>query len=243
MSFRHQKNLIRYASARPTLALSSSSSSPSTPASTSIYLRTLTSIPTVPLTIIWYITGITCVTTTKILLSNDLLLPLTICLAQFSATTVLCNLLLTSSPFPPPGLPPLRIPRTARTHLGLAALFFALGFVLTNLSFSLSTASFTETIKAAEPLTSAAIALLYNVDVLPLYEAISLAFIVAGVYLVSTEGGDGSFDRVGTAVVLLANLCFSARGAHQTKMQVRRGDERRTTKLLPASLSLARRVH
>lgn len=111
-----------------------------------------------------------------------------------------------------------------------AGTFFSVGFLTTNYAFAGSTASFVETIKASEPITSAAVATLWQIEVLGRNEILSLATIVLGV-LLSTLGNDGNatngssttdvsvtslHDSLRTCiVVMVANLCFSFRGLYQ----------------------------
>ena len=107
--------------------------------------------------------------------------------------------------------------------LVLSGVFFAMGFAGTNLSFSGASAAFVETVKAAEPITSAATAVLWGIEVLSFEEGTSLATIVAGVLLStlgnsSGGGADGASlsDSIRSCVtVMIANLCFSFRGLHQ----------------------------
>lgn len=73
------------------------------------------------------------------------------------------------------------------TNLSMAGIFFALGFLTTNLSFQRAAAAYVETIKAAEPITSAAIAVLWGIETLSPPEVTSLTAIVTGV-LLSTIG-------------------------------------------------------
>mmetsp|Transcript_21532 Transcript_21532/g.31846 ORF Transcript_21532/g.31846 Transcript_21532/m.31846 type:complete len:438 (-) Transcript_21532:619-1932(-) len=118
-------------------------------------------------------------------------------------------------------------------QLFLTGLFFSLGFWATNYSFQASDASFVETVKAAEPITSASVAVLWKIEVLSWEEAASLGGIVVGVLtstlangMMSTKTAEaasaGSLvsSSVGTAiracaVVMTANLCFSFRGLYQ----------------------------
>lgn len=112
-----------------------------------------------------------------------------------------------------------------------AGIFFSLGFLTTNIAFSLSAASFVETIKASEPITSAIVASLWQIEFLGKNEVMSLATIVLGV-LLSTLGngapssGDSSTTTTAPTstlqqslhtfvVVMMANLCFSFRGLYQ----------------------------
>lgn len=69
----------------------------------------------------------------------------------------------------------------------MAGIYFAMGFLTTNLSFQRSAAAYVETIKAAEPITSAGIAVLWGIETLSPPEVTSLAAIVSGV-LLSTLG-------------------------------------------------------
>lgn len=103
----------------------------------------------------------------------------------------------------------------------LAGVYFCLGFLATNYGFSCSSPAFVETIKAAEPITSASVAVWWGIEVLSRPERSSLAAIVAGV-LLSTygnhRGGPASslIESFASFVVVMAsNLCFSFRGLHQ----------------------------
>mmetsp|Transcript_38411 Transcript_38411/g.78383 ORF Transcript_38411/g.78383 Transcript_38411/m.78383 type:complete len:561 (-) Transcript_38411:1495-3177(-) len=120
--------------------------------------------------------------------------------------------------------------------LFLAGVFFSLGFLTTNMSFRRGDAAFVETVKAAEPLSSALTAVLWGIETLGRRELASLGVIVAGV-TISTIGhaaGGKSKGRSGTAsaqlpstsaavweaaqtciIVLVSNFCFSFRGLHQ----------------------------
>ena len=109
--------------------------------------------------------------------------------------------------------------------LGVAGLFFTCGFWTTNVAFGGAAASAVETIKAAEPLTSAAVAWLWQIEILGQAECISLGTIVAGV-AVSTLGGSATSAATATTtsamaslqtcvIVICANLCFSFRGLYQ----------------------------
>eukprot|EP00584_Thalassiosira_punctigera_P016266 CAMPEP_0172569074 /NCGR_PEP_ID=MMETSP1067-20121228/122111_1 /TAXON_ID=265564 ORGANISM="Thalassiosira punctigera, Strain Tpunct2005C2" /NCGR_SAMPLE_ID=MMETSP1067 /ASSEMBLY_ACC=CAM_ASM_000444 /LENGTH=116 /DNA_ID=CAMNT_0013360821 /DNA_START=1 /DNA_END=347 /DNA_ORIENTATION=+ len=72
-------------------------------------------------------------------------------------------------------------------QLLLAAIYFALGFLLTNYGFQSAEAAFVETIKAAEPFTSATVAVVWGIERLGKEEVASLTGIVSGVVL-STLG-------------------------------------------------------
>ena len=97
------------------------------------------------------------------------------------------------------------------------------------MSFSASDASFVETIKAAEPLTSASVAVLWGLERLSPMEGSSLLGICSGV-VISTLGKSGPVDQssstafslsalyesiLSSGIVLVSNLCFSFRGLYQ----------------------------
>lgn len=110
----------------------------------------------------------------------------------------------------------------------LSGVFNALDFVASNYAFSFSSAHFVETIKASEPITTTAIALLWNVDRLSLSEAGSLSMLVAGV-LLSTWGNSTNqqssvtderklIESIQTAgLILSANVCFAFRAINQKR--------------------------
>ena len=114
-------------------------------------------------------------------------------------------------------------------ELFLAGIYFSMGFLLTNYGFQSGSAAFVETVKAAEPFTSASVAVLWGIEILRKEEVASLTGIVVGVVM-STLGHRGSTTSVteGDAleipshslmtkccVVMLSNICFSFRGLHQ----------------------------
>lgn len=80
-----------------------------------------------------------------------------------------------------------------------------------------------ETVKAAEPITSAATAVAWGIETISYPEALSLATIVLGVLLSTlgnTHGASGTHttmaDNVRTCIIVMtANFCFSFRGSHQ----------------------------
>lgn len=113
------------------------------------------------------------------------------------------------------------------SNLVMTGLCFAMGFLATNSGFLASSAAFVETVKAAEPITSAMVAVLWRIEALTQPEVFSLGSIVTGV-LISTLAHSASqssnADSVGAsilqsiqscAIVMAANLCFSFRGLYQ----------------------------
>ena len=111
------------------------------------------------------------------------------------------------------------IPTHIHNQLFLAAIYFAIGFLLTNIGFQSGSAAFVETVKAAEPFTSASVAVLWGIERLGLEEVTSLIGIVIGVVLSTvgnTSTATGSSGIVMKCfIVMSANLCFSFRGLHQ----------------------------
>lgn len=116
-------------------------------------------------------------------------------------------------------------------QLLLAGIYFALGFLLTNFGFQSGSAAFVETVKAAEPFTSASVAVLWGIEILGKEEVASLTGIVGGVVLstlghrakpaAADGGGTGELVipsqslKTKCIIVMLSNLCFSFRGLHQ----------------------------
>ena len=118
-------------------------------------------------------------------------------------------------------------------YLVAAGVFFTLGFLATNLGFQASSASFVETIKAAEPLTSAGLAVGFGLESLTTMEWASLATLIIGV-LASTLGNSSQSHHshpsssvtaattisfrdslLSCGIVMASNLCFSLRGLYQ----------------------------
>jgi len=79
-------------------------------------------------------------------------------------------------------------------NLVLCGIFFSSGFVLTNLSFSLSSAPVVETVKSAEPITSTLIAVLGKVDSITISEVGSLLLLMSGVSMSTVSNDSSTFD-------------------------------------------------
>lgn len=114
------------------------------------------------------------------------------------------------------------------SNLVMAGIFFALGFLATNAGFLSSSAAFVETIKAAEPITSAVVAVIWGIETLSGQEVMSLGSIVTGVListLAHTHANSTSVDEsvkstlaqtlLSCGIVVASNLCFSFRGLYQ----------------------------
>ncbi|EEC43064.1 predicted protein [Phaeodactylum tricornutum CCAP 1055/1] len=82
------------------------------------------------------------------------------------------------------------------TEFFLIGLFNALDFLASNTAFSSSAASFVETIKASDPITTTAVALIWKIDQVKRPEAISLMVLIIGV-LLSTIGNATSSNTTG----------------------------------------------
>ena len=218
----------------------------------------------------WYLLGVLSISTTKVLLTDYQHLgmtPMFLTAQQLFIGAFFLRIWI----FVKNGIPPHPIPfkqivsfSEGKTNnfgynkLFLSAIFFTLGFWLTNLSFSGADASFVETIKASEPISSAGLAVWYGLEVMSSKEVFSLLGICAGV-VISTLGNahgnasvetDGLINDAGNAVALMqsvyssgivlgANVCFSFRGLYQ-KLFRQSGNG---SKALVDDLNLQYRVH
>lgn len=98
------------------------------------------------------------------------------------------------------------------------ALTYTLGFVLTNISLSLCNASFSETIKSAEPISSLTLATLTRgEDAVSNIEWLTTLPIVIGVGLSSYS--DTSFNFIGFISASLSNFMFSMRGINTKQLR------------------------
>jgi hypothetical protein len=114
---------------------------------------------------------------------------------------------------------------TTLWYLLKAGICFSLGFYTTNLAFRTATSpAFVETVKAAEPITSATLAVAWGIDTMTPVEMTGLAGIIAGV-LLSTSDSPRSHHNASTqtatalmmacGIIMTSNLCFSLRGLYQ----------------------------
>jgi drug/metabolite transporter (DMT)-like permease len=174
----------------------------------------------------WYLIGVGSICTTKMLLMNEYSLPpLVLTFQQLLIGSTLLHLHLTITG----GLQPLPKNNTELSQPSiyfdfvLAGLFNALDFLASNTSFSHSSASFVETIKASEPLTTTSIALFFGIDTLSGIEALSILVLISGVFFSTmANAGDGSAGKMEMnqsiktcLVVMTANLCFGFRAKSQ----------------------------
>jgi EamA-like transporter family. len=198
--------------------------------------------------IIWYILGVLSISTTKMVLTNYEsvgMTPRILTLQQLFIGMVILRLWMwmipsdNKSTYPPIHLnlkKMISISYGSRKEydasgyfeLLSSGIFFTLGFLFTNLSFSAADASFVETIKASEPISSAGLSVLWKLETLSAKESYSLLGICVGV-VISTVGNTkgANIDGVGgiqqsllqsfrsSAIVMGSNICFSFRGLYQ----------------------------
>lgn len=183
--------------------------------------------------IAWYGLGIVSISTTKLLLLANVQ-PLELTFQQFLLGSSLLRLILKFEWF---GSSFQEIKGQWPPLLRKIGIWFSLGFLATNYGFSGSAVSLVETVKAAEPITSAIVAVSFGVDTLNYFQTMSLCTIVAGV-LYSTlqqrqshqdSPTDSAMDNervvASCSIVLIANLCFSFRGLNQKLYRQRKGNE------------------
>jgi hypothetical protein len=169
----------------------------------------------------WYLIGVVAICTTKLLLAN--VPPLLLTFQQFLAASALLHARLSwcacRQPWPSEEA-------SASVDFVLAGLFHTLDFLASNAAFFAASASFVETIKSCDLISTTAVALAWRVDRLAHDEGISLVVLVAGM-LLSTWGNSRSTsaDDVdapsltnltrAAATVMTANFCFAFRAMSQ----------------------------
>jgi len=166
-------------------------------------------VKVVILVVLWYATSILAITTSK--LSMQIApVPFCLCLMQCLTATF--------------------ISAVVRKFLGVArgvgeespilwktSVTYTLGFIFTNLGFSLATAPFVETVKSSEPISTVLLAffLLGEVDSVRTYTC--LIPIVIGVAMASL--GDMTMTLTGFLVVQGSNIGFSARAVYAKQLK------------------------
>ena len=169
------------------------------------------------LVVLWYGSSCLAITTSKLCMERARV-PFVLCACQFGAATLLTKALLV--------LEDRRKPAAAGGGRAVGAVArvaasYTVGFALTNTAFSLASAPFVETVKALEPVSTAALARLRLGDRESIATYATLAPIVAGVAL-ATGGGvaDAGPDRsLALAVVLACNVCFSLRAVFAKELR------------------------
>jgi len=154
-------------------------------------------------------------------------LPLTLTLVQHAAASFFGTIayrglgLRTYKPLPGPSE---ATPDALRSLLVLCAVY-TVGFCLTNASFGAVNASFVDTVKAGEPITTVLLAVLFLANervTVPV--ALSLLPIVGGVAISSMA--EASASLMGLAFALGSNVCFSARSIAAKLVGKHMGSER-----------------
>ena len=177
---------------------------------------------------VWYAGGVLCIVTSKLMLMHEFALPplvLTVQQLILGSTLIRFYLMATGNLQP--------VPKTESRELIFAGLFNSLDFLASATSFSHSSASFVETMKSSEPVTTTAIALFFGIDRLRTPEAISLVVLVSGVLcstIANVEAAEESAaeeltpeqeeynwrQSVKTCVIVMtANICFALRAKSQ----------------------------
>lgn len=151
----------------------------------------------------WYLSSCVAITTSKLCMQMAPV-PLLLCSSQFLTATLATKayLVVTGSPS--------RLGRREVTAVIRTAASYSAGFGLTNLAFSLAAASFVETVKAAEPVSTALLAAMWLGEREKTATYASLGPIVVGVAL-ATGTDDAPVWSVATLVVIASNVCFSLR--------------------------------
>ena len=153
---------------------------------------------------LWYSTAVAAITTTKIIM-NILPFPFLLCTFQFAIASVMTTIYrkvyaeksVSKTDF------------TADKIIEQVAISYTLGFIFTNISFSIVNANFAETVKAGEPISSVVIGyLLYN-EKSSMVTYLTLVPICVGVAISSIN--DVSFDFIGFLTAAISNICFSSR--------------------------------
>ena len=190
--------------------------------------------------LLWYLLGVLSISTTKLLLrdyGSNGITPLFLTMQQFLIGFFFLRLWIYASGKEPQVCSFKYLltfsKRKSFEHFGydklvLSATFFTIGFWLTNLSFSSADASFVETIKASEPITSAALAVLWGIEQLSFKEVTSLIGLCLGVVISTLGNAHGKIGAVDlhssvsltesfyqSGIVMIGNLCFSFRGLYQ----------------------------
>ncbi len=189
--------------------------------------------------LLWYLLGVISISTTKIILTDYSvagMTPLILTMQQFVIGIIFLRGWIYvrngELPYPIP-MRKIRFSQQNRNNaesvgydkLIASSTFFTMGFLLTNLSFSGADASFVETVKASEPISSACLAFLWGIEKMGLNEVCSLVMICIGVVISTLGNSHGTAIEKGavtlvqsicsSGIVIGANLSFSFRGLYQ----------------------------
>lgn len=159
--------------------------------------------------ILWYGSAILAITTSKLSMQMAPI-PFCLCLTQCLSATFISGVVRQFTEAP-------RGVGAERFILWKTSITYTLGFIFTNLGFSIATAPFVETVKSSEPISTVLLAffLLGEVDAVQTYAC--LIPIVIGVAMASL--GDMTMTFAGFLAVQGSNLGFSARAVYAKKLK------------------------
>jgi solute carrier family 35, member E1 len=149
----------------------------------------------------WYLSAIVAVLSSKLIML-EFPFPFFLCLTQFLSAAMMTGIL--NSWYRSPALLP-----QFRSHLLHIGVSYTLGFIFTNISFSLVNTSFAETIKSSEPVSSVILGYYLVNEVASSSTYLTLLPICVGVALACLS--DYNFHAFGFLFALLSNFCFSYR--------------------------------
>jgi drug/metabolite transporter (DMT)-like permease len=201
---------------------------------------------------VWFLVGVGAIVTTKILLTDWEVPPMLLTFQQLVVGSSMLRLVLKLSNRvqPLPWEEGQEEGESLKQTWGriwehhsdflLSGLFNGLDFLASNTAFIRSDASFVESIKSSDPITTTAVALAWNVDRLEGAESIGLSLLILGVML-STWGNVQTINTVGTTqseapilflesvietlTVLIANMCFAFRAMFQKRYRSQPGEK------------------
>lgn len=169
----------------------------------------------------WYVCAIGCITSSKRVLL-DCPNPCLLSLTQFAVSVGSVRLLQYFGAVPPSSGSGKSLDKDAKVLLGrlvvAVGLSYCAGFLLTNLSFSLVSANFAETIKAGEPISSVLLGYVVMHQAYSPFSYGCLVLICLGVGL-SCVGVD-EFSAWGFLCAVASNFCFSYRAVLAKQLSV-----------------------
>lgn len=155
-----------------------------------------------PLVVLWYATSIAAVATCKGVL-GEAPCPAMLCAAQFSVAVIGTRILA-----PMQALGSLQ-GKAEASLVRCISLCYTLGFILTNAAISIAAPSFVETFKAAEPISTVAMAAVVLGERESGLALAALLPLVIGVAMASSSSA--TFSTTGMLLALASNVSFSAR--------------------------------
>lgn len=154
------------------------------------------------LVFVWYFFAVVSITTSKQIL-NVAPYPYTLCTMQFTLAFIISRSVAVSMKMLRP------LDKAATPLLVAIAVTYSLGFIFTNLAFSIVPASFAETVKSSEPITSVIFGYVFYSEFLSMKAYATLLPICIGVATSCFSNDD--FSLSGFLLAALSNVFFSAR--------------------------------